>query len=56
MISILADVRKGLAHWLPMVKPILVLDTASPHLPKKVMPFAKQQGLQLLFVPACSTM
>lgn len=55
MISILADVRKALAPWLPMVKPILVLDTASPHLPKKVMSFAKKQGLQLLFVPSCST-
>ena len=38
-----------------MVKPILVLDTASPHLPKRLMSFAKRKGFQLLFVPASST-
>ena len=55
MIRILADVREALQPWLPMVKPILVLDTASPHLPKRLMSFAKRKGFQLLFVPASST-
>ena len=55
MIRILADVREALQPWLPKVKPIVVLDTASSHPPKRLMSFAKRKGFQLLFVPASST-
>ena len=55
MIKILAAVREALQPWLPMVKPILLLDTASPHLPKRFMAFAKAQDFQLLYVPASTT-
>ncbi|CAJ1383957.1 unnamed protein product [Effrenium voratum] len=55
MITILAAVREALQPWLPLVKPILLLDTAAPHLPKRVLSFSKKKGLQLLFVPAWGT-
>lgn len=55
MIQIVASLRKALQPWIPKVKPILLLDTASPHLPKRFMSFARKQGFQLLFVPASAT-
>ena len=55
MIRILADVRKAIEPWFPMVKPIVLLDTACPHLPQKVMAFAKKKQLQLVYVPASAT-
>jgi len=49
MIRILADVREALQPWLPMVKPILVLDTASPHLPKMVDVFCQKERFSASF-------
>ena len=54
-VTILTELQKALQPWLPAVKPILLLDCACPHLPKKVLSFAQKKGLQLLFVPSCGT-
>ena len=54
-VTILTELQKALQPWLPAVKPILLLDCACPHLPKKVLSFAQKRGLQLLFVPSCGT-
>jgi len=42
MIRILADVREALQPWLRMVKPILVLGTASPYLQHTVTMLVRQ--------------
>ena len=46
MIRILADVREALQPWLRMVKPILVLDTASPYLQHTVTMLVRQHCWQ----------
>lgn len=55
MIIIVTALKEALKPWIPKVKPILLLDTACPHLPKRFMSSAKKQGFQLLYVPSCTT-
>ena len=54
MIAILKELKKALASF-KEYRFILMLDCASPHLPKKVLQAARRQGVQLLFVPSSAT-
>ena len=55
MVTMLKELKKALGPVLAEMKPVLLLDCAMPHLPKMVMSCAKKLGVQLLYIPSCST-
>lgn len=55
MVAIMTALKTALQPIVPAMKPILLLDCALPHLPKRVMSCARKLGIQLVFVPSCAT-
>ena len=55
MVTMLKELKKALEPVVADMKPVLLLDCAMPHLPKIVMSCARKLGVQLLYIPSCST-
>ena len=55
LIHIFKSLKDCLAPWIPEYKPLLLLDCAGAHLPKAVMRAARGCGIQLVYIPSCTT-